>query len=133
MAKNTRVGLTDRLAKESARPLNALIRSKEEIEQEKAASNEEASKVFKAYKQAVRKTFLLDPISIEALRIFAYKYRKGLSETITDMLIKYIPREIWAEARNNVIDIEETPLDYFEDVQVMDIDTIYFNPKTKED
>lgn len=132
MATN-RKGLNDRLAKESARPLNALIRSKEEIEQENSASKKEAANIFKAYKEAVRKTFLLDPISIEALRLFAFYNRKKLSETVTDMLIKYIPREIWAEARNNVIDIEETPSDYFENVVKMDIDTIYFNPKTKED
>ena len=96
-------------------------------------SQQEAASIFRAYKEAVRKTFLLDPISIEALRLFAFYNRKKLSETVTDMLIKYIPREIWAEARNNVIDIEETPSDYFENVVKMDIDTIYFNPKTKED
>lgn len=129
MAKNNRVGISERLSKEEKkRPLEALIRSKEEIEQEETVSNEEAAKVFKSYKTAVRKTFLLDPISIEALRIFAYKYRKGLSETIIDMLIKYIPREIWVEARNNIIDIEETPADYLDDVKLLDIDSVYYHP-----
>ena len=32
----------------------------------------------------------MDPISIEALRIFTFENRKGLSEAIIDMCLKYL-------------------------------------------
>lgn len=147
-----RVGLTDKLQKEKEqRPLSALIRPREEIEaeqekekeltkkelealarEEKKRAEEAEAKVQKrymSYKVATRKTFLMDPISIEALRIFTFENRKGLSEAIIDMCLKYIPREIWAEARNNVIDIEETTVDYLEDLKKLDIDSIYYHPR----
>lgn len=151
---NKRPGLNDKLnQREVQRPLNALIRPREEIEAEQAAEKEltkrekealareqkkkeeqiqkEIEKRYMSYKEATRKTFLMDPISIEALRIFTFENRKGLSETIVDMLLRYIPREIWAEARNNVIDIEETPKDYLEDVKKMTIDAVYYHQRKK--
>ena len=151
MAAN-RVGLNDRLQKEKEmRPLNALIRPREEIEAEQEAEKEltkrekealareqrkkeemaqkEIESRYMKYKEAARKTFVLDPISNEALRIFAYENRKKLSEVITDMLLKYIPREMWAEARNNIIDIEETPKDYLDDLKKMDINSVYYHKR----
>ena len=147
-----RPGLNDKLnEREKPRALNALIRSKEEIEAEQAAEKEltkrekealakeerkraealqkEIEQRYLKYKTTARKTFVLDPISNEAIRIFAYENRKGLSEVITDMLLKYIPREMWAEARNNIIDIEETPKDYLEDLKKLDINSIYYHQR----
>ena len=149
-----RVGLSDKLKqKEEQRPLNSLIRPREEIEAEQAAEKEltkrekealarekrkkeeavqkEIEKTYMVYKTAVRKTFVMDPISIEALRIFTYENRKGFSEAITDMLLRYIPREIWSEARNNVIDIDETPKDYLDDVKKLDINSVYYHQRKK--
>lgn len=153
MASN-RVGLNERLQKDKEqRPINALIRSREEIEAEQTVEKEltkrekealareqkkkeealqkEIEKRYMSYKTAVRKTFLMDPVSIEALRIFTFENRKGLSEAIVDMMLRYIPREIWTEARNNVIDIEETPKDYLEDVKKMTIDAVYYHQRKK--
>ena len=149
---NKRSGLNDKLEqREQQRPLNALIRSREEIEKEQEQEKEltkrekealarekrkkeeelqkEIEKKYLAYKEMTRKTFLLDPISVEALRIFTFKNKKGLSEAALEMLIKYIPREIWVEARNNIIDIEETPEDYLDDVKKLDIDSIYYHKR----
>ena len=150
----SRVSLSDKLKQtEEKRPLNSLIRPREEIEAEQAAEKEltkrekealakeqrkreealqkEIEKTYMAFKTTTRKTFLMDPISVEALRIFTYENRKGLSEAIVDMLLRYIPREIWAEARNNVIDIEETPKDYLDDVKKLDIDSVYYHKRKK--
>lgn len=153
---NNRVGFNEKLkTREEQRPLTALLRSKEEIEKEQAAEQaltkkekealekeakkreaalqKEIEKRYKSYKEPTRKTFLLDPISIEALRIFTFENRKGLSEAIVDMLIKYIPREIWTEARNNIIDIEETPKDYLDSIKKLDIDSVYYHPYKPSD
>lgn len=146
-----RAGLNDKLkTREESRPLNALIRPREEIEAEQAAEKEltkrekealareqrklkeaqekEAKARYLEFKTSERKTFVMDPISIEALRIFTYENRKGLSEAITDMMLKYIPREMWVEARNNVINLEETPKDYLDNLKKMDIDSVYYHP-----
>lgn len=123
-----RNGLADRLEKEvPKRPIEALIRPKEEIEAELLKAEEENRNRFMAYKTPVRKTFLLDPITIEAIRIFTFKNRKGLSEAMLDMLLRYIPVDVWTEARNNIIDIEETPKDYLEHLEKLDIDSIYYH------
>lgn len=150
----SRVSLSDKLKQtEEKRPLNALIRSREEIEAEQTVEKEltkrekealareqrkkeeaiqkEIEKKYMSYKTHVRKTFLMDPIAIEALRIFTFENRKGLSEAIIDMMLRYIPREMWAEARNNVIDIEETPKDYLDDVKKLDIDSVYYHKRKK--
>lgn len=152
MAK--RIGLDDKInQREVVRPLNALIRPREEIEaelaqeqeltkrerealaREKKKQEEEAEKVirkkFMEFKTFQRKTFVMDPISNEALRIFAYQNRKKLSEVITDMLLRYISRDIWVEARQNIIDIEDTPKDYLEDVKKLDINSIYYHQRKK--
>lgn len=149
---NNRVGLNDRLQKDKEqRPLNALIRPREEIEAEQEIQKElskkekealakakkkkeeevekEIQKRYMSYKTAVRKTFLMDPITIEALRIFTFENRKGLSEAMVDMCLRYIPREVWTEARNNIIDIEETPADYLEDLKKLDINSIYYHQR----
>lgn len=154
MASN-RVGLNDRLQKEKEqRPLSALIRPREEVEAEQAKEEEmtkkekealarakkkkeeeverEIQKRYMSYKTAVRKTFLMDPITIEALRIFTFENRKGLSEAMVDMCLRYIPREVWTEARNNIIDIEETPADYLEDLKKLDINSIYYHQRKVE-
>lgn len=116
-----RNGLNDRVVKEvKTRPLDALIRPKEEVEKE------EREKCL-SYKVATRKTFLLDPITIEALRIFIFKNRKGLSESVIEMLLKYIPKEIWIEARRNVVG--ETPENYLEGLEDLDIESIYYRNK----
>ena len=123
-----RNGLNDRLAQEAkARPIEALIRPKAEIEEEKKKAAEELQASYMAYKTAIRKTFVLDPITIEAIRIFTFRNRKRLSEALLDMLLKYIPADIWTEARKNVIDIDETPDDYLEDLEKLDIDSIYYH------
>lgn len=152
MATN-RASLKDKMeSKEVKRPLDSLIRSREEIEKEQeteqvltkkekealereakkreAEVQKEIEKRYKAFKEPTRKTFLMDPISVEALRIFTYENRKGLSEAIVDMMLRYIPREIWTEARNNVINIEETPKDYLEGLKKLDIDSIYYHKYT---
>lgn len=150
MATN-RVSLSDKLKQtEEKRPLNALIRPREEIEAEQAAEKEltkrekealareqrkreeaarkEVEQRYLKYKTFARKTFVLDPISNEALRIFAFKNNKKFSEVIVDMLLKYIPREMWVEARNNIIDLEETPADYLDKVKKLDINSVYYHP-----
>lgn len=151
---NKRPGLNDKLNQmETQRPLNALIRPREEIEAELNAEKEltkrekealareqrkkeeqiqkEIEKRYMSYKEVTRKTFVMDPISIEALRLFTFENRKGLSETIVDMLLKYIPRETWAKARNAVIDIEETPDDYLEDVKKLTLESVYYHQRKK--
>lgn len=153
---NKRPGLNDKLNQmETQRPLNALIRPREEIEAELNAEKEltkrekealareqkkkeekiqkEIKKKYMAYKEADRKTFVLDPITNEALRIFTFKHNKGYSETIIDMLLRYIPSEMWIEARNNVIDIETTPADYLDDVKKFTIEDIYYHPRKKKE
>ncbi|MEE0930560.1 MAG: hypothetical protein UIM53_06125 [Acutalibacteraceae bacterium] len=153
---NNRIGLNDKLkAEKEARPITQLFRPREEILAEQAAEQaltkkeqealareakkkeealqKEIEKKYMSYKVATRKTFLMDPISIEALRIFTYENRKGLSEAIVDMLIKYIPRDIWREARNNIIDIEETPKDYLDKVKKLDIESIYYHQYKPEE
>lgn len=159
---NKRQGLDDKLTQREQRPLNALIRPREEIEKdlelEKKAEEEqkeltkrekealareqrkreeelqkEIEKRYMKYKTPTRKTYVLDPITIEAFRIFAYENRKTFSEAITDMMLKYIPREMWIEARNNVIDIEETPKDYLEKLKKLDINSIYYHPYKPEE
>ena len=125
-----RVGLSDRMQHEvKKRPLEALIRPKEEVEKDSLKAEEENRNRFMAYKVPTRKTFLLDPITIEAIRIFTFRNRKGLSEAMMDMLLKYIPADIWTEARGNIIDIEQTPADYLEDLEKLDIDSIYYHNK----
>lgn len=120
MAK--RIGLNDRIQKEKETPtrtVGELIRSKSDIEKE-------TREKYLSKKVATRKTFLLDPISIEALRIYTYEHRKGLSEAIIDMMLKYIPREIWREAREHVLE-QDTPEHYFNDLDKLTIDDIYYH------
>lgn len=116
-----RNGLDDRINQEiKKRPIETLIRPKEEIDNE-------IKDRYLAYKTTIRKTFVLDPITIEAIRIFTFKNRKGLSESVIDMLLQYIPKEVWIEARRNIINTEDTPDDYLEDLDVLDIDSIYYH------
>ena len=155
MASNKRPTLEDKLQRETTMQptIATLFRPREEIEaelaqeqeltkrerealaREKRKQAEEAEKAirkkFMEFKTFQRKTFVLDPISNEALRIFAYQNRKKLSEVITDMLLRYIPREIWIEARQTIINIEETPQDYLDDVKKLDINSIYYHPRKK--
>lgn len=117
-----RIGLNDRIQKEKeipTRTVGELIRSKSDIEKE-------TREKYLSKKVATRKTFLLDPISIEALRIYTYEHRKGLSESIIDMMLKYIPREIWREARENVLE-QDTPDHYFNDLEKLTIEDIYYH------
>lgn len=137
-----RAGLSNRLEEEKAapvsRPIDALIKPKEEKEKERKQEREEIEKKnrerYLSYKKPMRKTFLFDPLTIEAIRLFTFKNRKGMSNAMMDMLLRYIPPEIWIEARNNIIDAEQTPADYLEDLEKLDIDSIYYHdykPSTK--
>lgn len=117
MAKRT--GLTKRLEMEKAeRPLDILIRDKEEDNIDR----------YMELKQVKRKTFVLDPLTIEAIRIFSFESDRGISEMILDMFLKYIPEDVWVRARKKIIKFEETPLDYLEDLPKLDIDSIYYHP-----
>ena len=100
-----------------------------EEKKKREALEKEVAKKYLSFKEIARKTFLFDPITVEALRIFCFKHNKKLSEAVLDMFLKYIPREIWVEARNNIIDIEETPADYLDDVKKLDIDSIYYHKR----
>ena len=116
-----RAGLNDRLKKEKeavARPIETIIRSKEEIEKEN-------KKKYLQLKKPKHKTFLLDPITIEAIRIYVFEYNVGISKMIVNMLLRYIPREIWAEARANILK-EETTVDYWSGLEELDINDIYY-------
>lgn len=127
-----RVGINDRLEQEvKPRPIDALIRPKEDIKEDDRRAEEKIAATYMAYKKAVRKTFVLDPIAIEAIRIFTFRHKRRLSEALMDMLLKCIPADIWTEARNDVIDIEETPADYLEDLEKLDIDSIYYHKRKK--
>lgn len=119
-----RQGLNRRLELEKMdRPLDALLGEKKEAEEER----KERIDRYMQYKVPTRKTFLLDPITIAAIKIFAFESDKGISQLIMDMFLKYIPEDIWVRARGKVIDIEETPTDYLEELEKLTIDDIYYH------
>lgn len=112
-----RNGINKRVELENMnRPLDALIVPKE--------NNKDR---YMVYKVPTRKTFLLDPITIAAIKIFSYESDRGISQLAMDMFLKYIPEDVWVKARNKVVDIEETPVDYLEELEKMTIDDIYYH------
>ena len=120
--------LTKREKEELARKQRKLKEDQEKAAREKYMQYKKVENKKTGRMEAPRKTFVVDPISMEALRRFAFYNDKDHSEVLTDMFLKYIPREIWVEARNTVINIEETPKDYLDNLKKLDIDSIYYHP-----
>jgi len=130
-AKATRVSIIR--SKEEVARESALYEAQEEQaikEQEINAIEAERKKLLK-YKVPTRKTYLLDPISVRALEFFATDEHLKLSSAITGMLLKYIPKEYWIKARNDIIREELTTDDYLDDVKKPTIDDVYFHVKDK--
>ena len=114
-----RIGINKRVElKEMDRPLDALIPpQKEESLKDKCMK----------YKEVKRKTCVMDPVSIEALHIYSFNNRKGISQMVLDMLIRCIPEDVWTEARQIVMKDVDTPDDYLEDLEKLTIDDIYYH------
>ena len=83
-----------------------LLRSKEEIEKEQEIEEKvEETSVKEDYK-LVRRTFLLDELYVEALRIYTYNERLGLSEYLKKLLSENIPDEVFDEAKKNIAEMK---------------------------
>lgn len=147
-----RVGLSERTTQEvKRRPLDALFgatteEKAQEIEQERAGEeivkekekpvvkkpvNDEKAiaEKCKAMNKTARKTFALDPISVEAMRLYTFHNRQKLSEAMVNMMLECIPKELWLEARRNIMPFIDTPDDYLDDVKKIDIDSVYYHKK----
>jgi len=141
-----RTGFENRINNTPKPTRPSIIRSKEEVEkeneeyeaeerksfleQEQEAKAAEKKKYLK-YKVPVRKTYLLDPISVRALEYYSTDENETYSSIITNLLLKAIPKDYWIRARNDVIKGELTPSDYLDDVKKPTIQGVYYHIKDK--
>lgn len=117
MAKTT-TNISDRQVKQP-KNVNPLWRNPEEIEAEKKASEliQEKEKAAKPKNKKkiqrdkdgyvmIRKTFLFNELYDEAMRIYTYNERLGLSEFLKQLLDENIPKEVFEEAEMYVAKME---------------------------